>query len=261
MNYKIIRAVLIFFALSSCRQLFAQTWFYLEGDHFIIEQNWKDEDFAKKLLTTAESDLERILARLDYEKPKALWRGKNRITIVIFEREADFHQVGASPDWVAGYANYQAKTISSYKTSKGFFSSTIPHEIAHLVLYDLTETYGNVPRWLHEGFAISSEDELRSDLEAALKTSASQGKLLPLVLLTIVDPKQQDAGGAMIYYAESQAFVRFLIDRNGPKRFQNLILELAKGASFEEAVQKSYEGVGGTLSEIEGQFLSELNPK
>ena len=126
-------------------------------------------------------------------------------------------------------------------------------------MFELTGSYQNVPRWLHEGFALASEEARRNELDQIAKKAAHEGHFLPLAMLTIVDPAKQNTGGAGTYYAEAQAFVRFLIDRYGPVRFREFILVLSKGAGFEEAITKAYEGKAAGLGELESEFISGLN--
>ena len=233
-------------------------WIELKGDHFNAYLKTKDFDLAQKILVHAEEDLERILERLAYEKPKRGWRNDARVRIFIFEDQESFQQKRGAPSWAAGDADYKKRLITTYLGSQHFFDSTLPHEVAHLVLYELTGEYGNVPKWLHEGFALAQEDEEREELERAVTEAAAQGKLLPLKMLTIVDPKQQTEGAANIYYGQSQAFVQHLIDTYGASRFRDFILHLARGKSLEEAIQRAYAGVIKSVAELEVRFFESL---
>ena len=233
-------------------------WVELKGDHFNVYLKTRDFDLSQKVLVHAEENLGRILKRLDDDGPKRGWQEDGRVRIFIFENQEMFQQKRGAPSWAAGDADYGKKLITTYLGSRHFFSSTLPHEVAHLVLYELTGEHRNVPTWLHEGFALAQEDEEREDLNRAVKLAAAQGKLLPLKLLTIVDPKQQTRGAANVYYGESQAFVRYLIETYGASRFRSFILYLAKGKSFEEAIGRAYAGVLRSLEELETKFFERL---
>lgn len=233
-------------------------WVELKGDHFNAYLKTKDFDLVQKILVHAEEDLGRVLKRLAYERPKRGWQDNGRVRIFIFEDQETFQQKRGAPSWAAGDADYGKRLITTYLGSQHFFDATLPHEIAHLVLYELTGEHGNVPRWLHEGFALAQEDEEREALKRAVTEAAAHGKLLPLKMLTIVDPKQQTQGGANIYYGQSQAFVQYLMDTYGASRFRDFILHLANGKSFEEAIERAYAGVVAGLSELEMKFFESM---
>ena len=77
-------------------------------------------------------------------------------------------------------------------------------------------------------------------------------------MLTIVNPAEHDRGGAVTYYSEAQAFVRFLIDGYGPSRFHEFIINLKNGKSFEESVERAYKGVFSDTSKLEEQFFQKI---
>ena len=233
-----------------------EAWHRSADAHFEVYQKVENASFAKIVLAQAEKDLDRILTKLSFDEPREEWRGENRIRIVIFRDQSSYEKKRDVPEWASGDANYETRTIATFKNSETFLTSTLSHEIAHLVLYELTSEFGNVPKWLHEGFAIACEGERREGFDQLIKEAARHGRLLPLKLLTIVDPKVQTHGGANTYYSEADAFVRFLIAEYGAERFKKFILSLAQGKSFEEAIRRAYKGKVEDHAELEAEFFA-----
>jgi len=147
----------------------ADTWLSTGGEHFQVFQMTENTGQARKILDDAEGDLERILNKVAYQKPKQAWKDKNRIKIFLFDNQEAYQEVRGAPQWAAGDVEYETKTINGYVGSDDFVHQTLPHEIAHMVLFDLTIHHENVPRWLHEGFAMANEDQKREGLEDVLK--------------------------------------------------------------------------------------------
>ncbi len=233
-------------------------WVATEGEHFILEQERPDADFARSIFLKAENDLDRIVKYLNDPGLKKQWTRDRRVRIRMYETKESFLTETKAPEWSGGFANYESRAIVSFKNSNQFWNSTLPHEIGHLVLDDLTGKHQNVPKWLQEGFALTCEDRVRPELQWAVRDAASKGYLLPLKMLTIVAPGEQDTGGANTYYAQAQAFVRFLIDGHGGERFRNFILELAKGKSFEESIRIAYRGAYRSVDELEAAFFKSI---
>ncbi|OGW98528.1 MAG: apolipoprotein N-acyltransferase [Omnitrophica bacterium RIFCSPLOWO2_12_FULL_44_17] len=236
----------------------SEGWTVTAGDHFEVLQKKENPAVANEILTGAEERFKRIVSQVSYDTPLRSWAETNRVKIQIYDSKEDFIKEKKAPDWSSGLADYDWRTISSYRGASGFLNSVLPHEIAHLVLFDMTDRHQNVPKWLHEGFALSQEDRIRGELGYGLKDAAAKGYLLPLKMLTIVNPAEQDRGGAVTYYSEAQAFVRFLIDGYGPSRFHEFIINLKNGKSFEESVERAYKGVFSDTSKLEEQFFQKI---
>jgi hypothetical protein len=234
-------------------------WAKYDGDHFIVFLKVPDDAFAKRAHDEAEAALSHILQNLSYTKPKKGWQKSGRAKIYLYESQAAFQTAGGSPSWAAGHANYETKSIASFVTSQSFFDTTLPHEVAHLVLFELTVNFWNVPRWMHEGFALSQEKKMGSRMDPAVKQAAREGKMVPLTMLTIVNPAEQTPGAANVYYAEAKAFVSFLLKKHGGHRFQTLIKKLSEGKEFEDSIERAYKGIYDDMDDLEEKFYAFLN--
>ena len=96
---------------------------------------------------------------------------------------------------------------------KHFFEETLPHEIAHIVLYNLFDPSGNtnLPSWIHEGFAQLQEGNIERSKEKAcieIINAMEEERYLPIWQLTAPEKPSSSPG---VFYAEALMFVDFLM--------------------------------------------------
>lgn len=157
------------------------------------------------------------------------------------------------PPWVAGYAMGEIGTVVVFPSRAAVYpydslEELLQHEVAH-VLVDRAAGGGFVPRWLHEGIAMTAggawglEDSGRFGL-----TVARQGEV-PLSRL----PDLFRGGGAAASraYAVSGGFVRFLLRRHGRQVTGEILAGVAAGLPFEEAFRRA---AGESLAAAEQAF-------
>jgi hypothetical protein len=99
----------------------------------------------------------------------------------------------------------------------------VPHEVAHLILYQGLgpQGYSNLPAWLNEGIASNVEiysDPLRREW---LRVANEMDGLYPFFSLCAAFP--QDEAAARLAYAQSASFVRYLLDTYNPTGFATLV--------------------------------------
>ncbi|MCB9136356.1 MAG: hypothetical protein H6636_13080, partial [Anaerolineales bacterium] len=108
----------------------------------------------------------------------------------------------------------------------------VPHEVAHLLLYQATGTgFYNLPTWLNEGFASTQESNPRSDYPDLVANAIQKGTMIPLT--TLCQPFPRDAAGAVLSYAEATMFVQYVKDRFGIEGLRAVVQAYAKGAGCE----------------------------
>lgn len=157
------------------------------------------------------------------------------------------------PPWVSGYAIGELDTVVVFPTRAAAYpydslEELLQHEVAHVLVHRAAGG-GEVPRWLHEGIAMTAggawdlEDTGRFGL-----TVARQGEV-PLARL----PDLFAGGGAASAraYAVSGGFVRFLIGRHGGEVTGAILAGLADGLPFREAFRRA---AGESLAEAEEAF-------
>ena len=132
--------------------------------------------------------------------------------------------------------------------------SVLPHEITHLVVFDLVAP-DPLPRWADEGMAVHCEHPLKKWRHASVLDKASRtGRLFPIhVLIALKDypgPDRLD-----VFYAQSGSLVEFFLDRASTTRF----IRFADGlneANINDRLRSSY-GMSG-VSELSRMWQPRL---
>ena len=124
----------------------------------------------------------------------------------------------------------------------------IPHELTHKVLYDLTgpQGYAALPVWLNEGLASTFELSPDPAYALALQRAAKDGKLIPMATLCYPFPAEADR--ALLAYAQSQSFVRYLQQTYGWSQIRALIDAYKDGLECSTGVKQT---LGADLSALE----------
>jgi hypothetical protein len=193
-----------------------------------------------------------------------------RATVVLFETDRQFAPYkplyDGQPKNVAGYfVGFPDEAVIALTNERDLEATmeTIFHEYVHLLL----EARGDrPPPWLNEGLAEAfSTFRTKGDTFEVGRTKPahlmllSQASLLPLQQLFAVtreSPEYNEGRRQGIFYAESWAFVHFVVfgkDRAayGPKLARFLVLSAAPGAmlerGFREAFEMNYDDMEGKL--------------
>ena len=123
----------------------------------------------------------------------------------------------------------------------------IPHELMHILLYQYAkDSYAHLPVWLIEGLASAVKSYSNPGYSAALKKASDNNRLLPFRSLCSSFPL--DADEALLSYAQSQSFIKFMQNTYGTTGMVSLIGAYSQGLGCEEVFRKS---VGISLSQAE----------
>jgi hypothetical protein len=146
-------------------------------------------------------------------------------------------------DWAGGvaFSEYNVILIGVPPSiAEDWGSSTVRHELAHLVIGQFAWSCvgGSRPTWLNEGLAVFAEGPLQPDFADALETATSNNDFEPLRSLNGAFPTHDEAAG--IAYAQSYSVVGFMLDQYGPATMQELLLTLAAGDGYDEALEAVY---------------------
>jgi hypothetical protein len=129
----------------------------------------------------------------------------------------------------------------------------IPHEIMHILLYQLVgQSYSKVPMWLNEGLSSISETFPNSDYSRVISKAVNDNGLIPLNTLCSNFP--QDASNAFLAYAQSDSFVHFLQDKFGNNGLLKLVMAYQGGYSCEEGVVSA---TGTSLNQLDYRWRQE----
>jgi len=164
-------------------------------------------------------------------------------------------------EWVGGQAYPELGTfvaaIPPDDRSLSNMKRMIPHEIAHLLIYQVAGgALGYVPSWLNEGLATLSQELPDPEAAIVLETALSQDSLVPLEILC--GPFPLDTSEARLYYAQSASMVGFIRDHYGRQGLSRLIAAYADGASCRGGVERA---LGGSFEGLETQWRASLQPR
>ncbi len=226
-------------------------WQQVEDAPFTLRWHDGDQAFAGAIVAAAKQSVQRAGAMLSLPAAQPTM-------FQIYDRVQDVQLVAqlAGYSWLAGHSDPAASLIL-FSLAPGTQQSLeiqrqVPHEVAHLLLYQALgpQGYANLPLWLNEGFASNVEiysDPLRGEL---LDLAHGTTTLLPLFSLCKAFP--QDAASARLAYAESASFVHYLFQRYNQTGFGLLVDAYAKGGDCENASLASF---GKNLDSLEGEWL------
>jgi hypothetical protein len=117
---------------------------------------------------------------------------------------------------------------------------TVPHELAHLVLgrFGHSCVGGHRPTWLEEGLAVYAEGEPQADMVRDLENGVKNNSFEPLRSLTGAFSAHGTEAG--IAYSQSYSTITFMLNTYGQEKMQQLILRLADGTGYDEALTAVY---------------------
>lgn len=149
----------------------------------------------------------------------------------------------AGMDWIAGHAmprkNVVLISIPQGPERQLWLSQRIPHELMHLAVAQYAgEKYENLPIWLREGLASQAELYHNPDYEIVLHHAKEQEEFIPM--LALCDAFPREASSALLAYAQSDAFTRFLVQNYGQQKLIELIDMYLDGVDCERALENVY---------------------
>jgi len=115
---------------------------------------------------------------------------------------------------------------------------TASHEMAHIVVHRAGEgTARKVPPWLHEGLAEYGNVDPGTSYDAALQRAIRQDRLLPITRMGTIPGRPDDL---ILFYGQSKALVRMMIDDFGPEKMREFMAIHKGGASIDHALERTY---------------------
>lgn len=221
-------------------------WQETSSENLTIHWYAGDAAFGQELADTARNGLSRINDLLGA-------RPTGSLDLYVYASATDLQSALAlgGQAWVAGHASPDlgvAMVSIAPDPAQGIqMERQIPHELAHLTLYQIAgEHYKLLPVWLKEGIASSVELSPNPDYAQALKVAAAQNGLLPLNSLCAAFPP--DASSRFLAYAQSASFTRTLVNQYGISGLNALIRAYGDGLGCEAGAQRA---LGVSLSQAE----------
>lgn len=186
----------------------------------------------------------RLAARLGLDTPGA------PIRVVLVREDSEIAR--QTPSWIAGFTHAVSATVVLFPSRSASYpydsiEDVLRHEIAHVLIFRAAPGAA-IPRWLHEGLAMSAERRatLADRTHLALAVFAGPRNLAAL-------DDEFDAGGrrAARAYAIAAAFVRDVVARYGSHVPAALLAGVARGATVDDAFRQA---TGVSVEEAERVF-------
>jgi hypothetical protein len=215
------------------------TWQMLESDDIALWWYAGDEEFAQHIFDSATEALAAMKEHTEQPLPF-------RIHVVLYADEADFDAWHSYVrEWVGGEAyppmglTIQIIPPGDSKSINVWIEQVIPHEIAHLFFYQVTNSplAAAPPTWLTEGFAQYHEFVPWEDKLDRVRTVARQGDLISLRLLS--GSFSGDGERIALQYAESLSAVAFLFEQWGDEGMATLLAAYRAGRNTDQALQEA----------------------
>jgi|GEM_PF-127182 len=181
------------------------------------------------------------------------------VTFYIYEDAADMREaVLYSQEWAGGLAFSEYNTILigvPPAEAEGWGRETVRHELAHLLLGGFAWSClgGSRPTWLEEGLAVYAEGPANEETLADIQRGKEEGAFLPLRSLNGAFPTHSSE--ASMAYSQSYSVVAFLLDTYGQERLQQLLLTLAGGQGYDEALGTVY---GFNVDQLETEWRTAI---
>ena len=212
-----------------------------------------DTNFAQSVLDVAQDGLQRLQGLLRMPQPAP-------IKIYSYSDARDMRAAlqPTSEDWVAGHADSDLGvilvTLSPGPEQRLQIEQRIPHEIAHIALYQITrQGYANLPVWLSEGIASLAELYPSTDYPIILEDAQQRNSLLPMSSLCEIFPR--DVSSALLSYAQAASFTQYLHDTYGVSGLQKLVDTYANGYDCERGAKVA---LGAGLTQLERQWQRDV---
>lgn len=255
---RLVLAAMVVCAFVPVSVLAKDDWIRVQSQNFSLIGNASEKEI-RRVATKMEQFREvfkRLFPRLQFVSPVPT-------TVIVFKSEKSFtpykpvNASGKTTKWIAGYfqggenANYIVLSTEG-ETQQTY--TTIFHEYVHLLV---NNSFGRskIPPWFNEGiaeyyerFLIEEDQKVQlGNINENHLVSLQQTKLIPFETFFNIDYyslHQQGGHGANIFYAQSWAFVHYLIHANGAARRKQLdvfLNEVLNNTAPRDAFQKAFQ--------------------
>ncbi len=226
-------------------------WQTMENGPFRVHWYKGDAAFAQRLLDAASEGLQKAQTLLPFPSPK-------QIDIYDYATVQDLRSTLLSPSkkWAAGHADpdlaVMAVSLGDSPEDRMEVRRQIPHELAHILLYELLGQtgYERLPIWLNEGLASMNELIPWPDYQVYLRDAVDGKKLIPISSLCQSFPL--DAYSAQLSYAEADSFTRYVYNQYGTTGMKSLVSAFANGLSCNAAPASAFNA---SLETLEANWL------
>jgi hypothetical protein len=228
-------------------------WETLKSGDFSVHWYEGEVEFGQELLNTAAASLQRAQNFLPITP-------NEKIHVYAYDNAGEMQSALqlSGQDWIAGHADPDLGVVLvSLPPGPELqleMERQIPHELMHVLLYQKTgAAYERLPVWLNEGLASITELYPNPDYYTILNNAYNDHDLLPIASLCRDFP--QDTSQALLAYAETASFTRYIYNQFGIPGLESLINSYAEGLDCERGAEQA---LGNTLSQLETKWRREI---
>ena len=231
-------------------------WRQLSEDNVTVHWTGSEVNVGQTALDIVAESLPRIQTIIPVDEMAPL-------QIYIYPSAADLRSALrlTGRDWVGAHASPELGVILvtavNSRTAAVDLRQSIPHELTHFWLYQaLGSSYTAVPAWFNEGLATLLEGQLDPAYAPVLAQAVADRRTIPMVDLCHFFPTRDE--DALLAYAQSADFVRYLRLNYGTQALTGMIAAFADGADCETAFTRT---MSRSLSELEAEWLASMQPQ
>ena len=203
-----------------------------------IRLHWYEgQEVGPLLIDAATSGLERLEGEMGITL-------QDDVSFFIYDDSAAMREaVLYVQEWAGGLAFTDYNTILigiPPALAEGWGRETVRHELAHLVIgqFGWSCLGGSRPTWLEEGLAVYAEGPPDPEMREELASAIANNRFEPLRSLAGAFPAHDAEAG--LAYSQSYSVVAYLLETYGQEEMQVLLMTLADGVSYDEALESVY---------------------
>ncbi len=216
------------------------SWQKYQSAHFIVYHKGEPKDFVEEIAEAGETYYKKIARNLGFTRYKG-WTWENKCKIYIYPDSQEYVSASNQAGWSHGAAWVKKRIIRTFPTAHGFFDSTLPHELGHIIFREFIGFKAYVPLWIEEGVAMNQERAKRVGAHKEVKKFLEAGSFIPLDQLTTMGLSSRTPKDLVSrYYTESASVVNYLINEHKQYKFSNFCNHLRDGRNFNNAFEKAY---------------------
>lgn len=236
----------------------SEKWQEENSRHFIIYFKKAPKDFIKNVEVEAERNYDEISDNLGYFRSQG-WLSDDRAKIYIYDDNDDYLRNKNTYKWSHGVAEPKDKVIRSFPSAYGFFDSTLPHELGHIIFREIIGFNVRVPLWFEEGVAMYQEKAKRFGSHKTVQDAYHNHIFMSVLELSHIDlTTGTDVKVVNLFYAESASIVYYMINELGKQRFVSFCDHLKETRDFEKSLDMAY-GRFHSLDDLNKAWIKYLN--
>jgi len=173
--------------------------------------------------------------------------GRSAVRVVFYREREQPLIAGRLPEWGGGGAigpDTAVVAVDKPFAVRYDLERVVVHELVHCALLRAARGV-DLPRWFHEGVAMTLAGEISFDEQVALSRAVLAGRLLSLPSVDSVN--MLSPAGAELAYSQSHAAVLFLVDKYGIDVISAIVEASVETGHFDDGIR---EALGFTPEEL-----------